>query len=87
MADNHYKNGAISAFKDKLTNIDSAKYLVNQEHMAQLFNQGTYGGSLVEDEGKLVQKNYLKEKILTETNFGFYRLFNVKESEKVVYDI
>jgi hypothetical protein len=55
--------------------------------MTQLFNQATYGGSLVEDEGKLVQKNYLKDKILTQTNFGFYSLFNVKESEKVVYDI
>mgnify|MGYP000895670379 CR=1 FL=1 len=55
--------------------------------MTRLFNEAKYGGSLVEDEGKLVQKNYLKDKILTQTNFGFYSLFNVKESEKVIYDI
>jgi len=55
--------------------------------MAELFDQADYGGSLVEDEGKLVQKNYLKDKILNQTNFGFYSLFNVKESEKVVYDM
>lgn len=70
--------------------MDSFKFgrnCINAAQMESLYNNEKFGGSLIENNPRVINQNPLKQIIMHAPNFGIYSLKHVKASPKTFYDI